>query len=289
MAPSAAMGDWRCASLSGLSIQAMAGLMGQAYAGYLVPVQFEAASLLRRVLAEHIDLQASQQLFDGDEPAGILLVARRGRDSRIAALGVVPGFRGRGLGAWALQRAREQACERGDRCLSLEVIDGNAAARAVYDKAGFVARRRLVGYRHNGAGPGGRIQAASVQTLIERCLRAYPADMTWQASPLCLAGVASPLLGFESRDGAAVAVVDPIAPVLRLVAFAVDPARRRQGLGRRFMRDLLGQFPGRSWVIPAILPDTLADGFLRATAWERTALTQSEMILALDEAASVPG
>ncbi len=285
----AAMGDWRCESLSGLSAQAMAGLMDQAYAGYLLPVQFEPASLLRRVLAEHIDLQASQQLVDGHEPAGILLIARRGRDSRIAALGVVPGYRGQGLGAWALQWAREQACERGDQRLLLEVIDGNAAARTIYDKAGFVARRRLLGYRHAGVGPAGRIQAAPVQSLIERCLRAYPADITWQASPLCLAGVAAPLLGFESRDGAAVAVVDPIAPVLRLVAFAVDPAQRRQGVGRRFMRDLQGLFPGRAWVIPAILPDTLADDFLRATAWERTPLTQSEMILTLDDGAPVPG
>jgi ribosomal-protein-alanine N-acetyltransferase len=53
-------------------------------------------------------------------------------------------WRGRGLGAFLLDRVLEVARERGVRTLFLEVRDSNTAARALYESRGFVeiGRRR---------------------------------------------------------------------------------------------------------------------------------------------------
>jgi ribosomal protein S18 acetylase RimI-like enzyme len=61
-----------------------------------------------------------------------------GRDAFVDDLFIQAGFRGAGLGAATLAEVRTYCVERGVRALHLEVGRDNAAAQAVYRRAGFV-------------------------------------------------------------------------------------------------------------------------------------------------------
>lgn len=65
-----------------------------------------------------------------------------GRDAFVDDLFIQAGYRGRGLGRAAIARARAYCVERGVRAVHLEVARDNAAAQAVYRRAGFAATER---------------------------------------------------------------------------------------------------------------------------------------------------
>jgi GNAT superfamily N-acetyltransferase len=103
-------------------------------------------------------------------------------------------------------------------------------------------------------------------------------DLPWQLAPESFSGALAPLQAFAlARD--AVALVDPSASPVRLAAFAVASEARRKGVGRRLVAGIAARFTGQVLSIPAIVPEGLAEGLLRATGWERTPLSQWEMRL----------
>ncbi|AWD22669.1 GNAT family N-acetyltransferase [Fuscovulum blasticum] len=281
-------GDFQVVPLWTRPLAEICAILNSGYEGYVVPVRFDEAALMRRVLAEHIDLSASGLLSAGKAgPAGILLVARRGRISRIAALGLRPAWRGAGLGGRAVRWAIDTARARGDSALILEVIEGNDPAVATYRKAGFTDRRRLVSYSHPGdeGRDAGAAQAVSPAEVLPLLLGAWPAGASWQTDPRCHAGAVAPVEAFTDAAGAAAALVDRTGPAARLLALAVRPEARRRGAGRALMRAAMAQTPGKPWTISATLPEGMAEGFLQATGWTRTPLRQIEMEHRLDGAA----
>lgn len=267
--------------LTDVSLRDACQTLNMAYQGYIVPVSFDPLSLVRRIQAEDIDLFSSRLLLVDQQPAGIMLIARRGRVSRIAALGIVSHLRGEGFGRQAVALAIEEARSRGDDRQVLEVIETNLAAISTYTKAGFVPRRRLVGYAHDPVQSGDGVVSCPAQEILHLLTSAYPDSASWQTSPLCFASAIEPVAGFRTDDGTAAALVDGTGEAARLLAFGVAPSRQRQGVGRRFMRDLLGRFPNKSWTIPAYLPESQASAFLVSTGWKRSVLTQLEMELPL--------
>ena len=86
----------------------------------------------------------------GEEVAGYLVLTFGfslefgGRDAFVDELFVRAEFPGRGLGSGALRFAEEVCRGRGVRALRLEVERANAAAQAVYRRAGFAAHDRLL-------------------------------------------------------------------------------------------------------------------------------------------------
>lgn len=112
--------------------------------------------------------------------------------------------------------------------------------------------------------------------MLAELLRFYPDDVSWQSAPQGFAGCVPPVQAFRSAEGA-VALVEPAGTGMRLLALAVPPEQRRRGYGKRFMQSVFGRFPGMGWIVPAMMPETLAAPFLLATGWRQTALTQVEM------------
>src|SRR3712207_3956452 len=98
-----------------------------------------------RFRRESLDLRASRVLMEGERPIALILVARRGWTARIAAMGIVPSHRARGLGRHALGEVIDDLRRLGDRHLLLEVIDTNEPAVRLYRSLGFETRRRLIG------------------------------------------------------------------------------------------------------------------------------------------------
>ncbi len=96
------------------------------------------------------------------EPDGFILVRRVADEAEILTLAVRPAARRAGLGGRLLGRAAVLAASGGAGRLFLEVAEGNAAARALYARAGFqeIGRRRAY-YRR----PDGRAEDALVLGL----------------------------------------------------------------------------------------------------------------------------
>jgi len=73
----------------------------------------------------------------GDRPAGAAFVGCHGDTAMLHALEVRPGQRRQGAGGHILRAAANWAAGQGARTLALVVAERNAAARALYDRAGM--------------------------------------------------------------------------------------------------------------------------------------------------------
>jgi ribosomal protein S18 acetylase RimI-like enzyme len=62
----------------------------------------------------------------------------------VAYMAVEPSLRGAGIGAALLERAEDEARRRGVPYMALMVTEENAAARALYERAGYAVERRLL-------------------------------------------------------------------------------------------------------------------------------------------------
>lgn len=261
------------------SLEQLADLLNAGYENYTIPVAFDAAAIGRRIIAEHIDLGASHVLVSGNEPCGVMMVARRGATSRLAALGIAKSRRGQGLGRQAVALAQAEAVARGDSLMTLEVITTNLAAQRTYAACGFTVTRQLVGYECApvAAAPlGDEYEVCSAEAVLPLLSRAMPAGLSWQIAPASLAGVLSPASGLRRRDGRAAALFDASGPAPRLLSFGVAPEAQRRGLGSALLGALVQATPG-PWRISALVPETLVDGFLTGRGWQRSALAQFEM------------
>jgi [ribosomal protein S18]-alanine N-acetyltransferase len=74
----------------------------------------------------------------GDDPIGFVLAFGPDGECEIAALGVAPWHRRRGVGSALIAALGDELRRRGGRSILLEVAADNAAARALYAQCGFV-------------------------------------------------------------------------------------------------------------------------------------------------------
>lgn len=265
----------------------VAAALGRAFAGYIVPLNFTAEAYERRFRAEDLDPYTSRVYEWEGAPAGVMLIARRGWNSRIAAMGLAPELRGGGVGRRVLAETIAEARARGERRMVLEVIEGNAPAVALYTKLGFRPRRRLVGYRWEVQipEPSDPLEEIDPLEFARIVAREGEPDLPWMLTPETLAAFAPPSRAFRLEDRAFAMVSDPAAERLALTALVVARDHRRQGWGSRLLSALCETFAGRPWAISPIVPEGLAAGFFLRLGWERQPLCQWEMVLDLAPAA----
>lgn len=92
------------------------------------------------------ELLSSPGVFLAAEADGFLLGRAIADEAEILTLAVRPTARRAGLGGRLVEAAVVQAAARGATRLFLEVAEGNAAARALYLRAGFSEAGRRRGY-----------------------------------------------------------------------------------------------------------------------------------------------
>ena len=244
-----------------LPLTALAELFCQAFKDYLVPISSDPVALAARIRQEQIDLAASLVIrVPNGELAGLALVARRSDTSRLAGMGITSPWRGQEAGQALVTRVVQEARDRGDRRMVLEVIEQNTPAVRLYEKSGFVALRRLVGYEASHIVPlPAALEEASIAEYAAAVARHGEPSLPWQLAAATSGGVTLPAVAFRSGQAVAVVVVTP--DVLALRGIVVDSSCRRQGHARRLLGGLATRFPGRRWVVPAIVPVGLADDF----------------------------
>jgi ribosomal protein S18 acetylase RimI-like enzyme len=263
----------------------VADTLTKSFEGYVMPVNVTAQGYERRFRPEHVDPFASYVYFRETRPVAVVLVARRGWTSRIAAMAVSPEARGRGLGKLIMQDAIDEAVERGDRSVLLEVFEHNTPAVKLYEGLGFKPVRRLVGYHH---GPGEAAPEVT-DTLYELdpldfarvVAREGDPGLPWMLAAETLSGAVSPVHAFHLDHRAYALIGDPEANVIPLVAFVVPRAHRRNGWGTRLMQALTSRFPDKAWSIPQLVPEDLAPTFFGRCGWTLMDTNQLEMVLDL--------
>lgn len=277
---------------SAFTLTRLAQLLNQTFGDYLVDVNFNEETLFQMVRQDSLDLNASGVVYGEDEhPAGIALIARRGRISRLATFGIIPTARRQGLGRWFMEQLVIQAETRGEPAMVLEVIEQNTAAVRFYQQLGFEIRRRLVGY--TARDPKGIIDPELWEIDLSDVARALicwgPSDLPWQISGETLSQQALPARGYRLWPAYA-AISDPTLPYIVLKALAVEPNERRRGWATALMRALFARYPGKTWKIPILCPENLAPGLFEQLGFVRESRTQFQMELKLakDEDMSVP-
>jgi ribosomal-protein-alanine N-acetyltransferase len=91
--------------------------------------------------------------LEADAPVGLILWRVAADEGEILTIGVLRGHRHRGTGRALLDAATEAMRHAGATRLFLEVAVDNAAAIALYRRAGFVERGRRPGYYAGPRGP----------------------------------------------------------------------------------------------------------------------------------------
>lgn len=263
----------------------VAAALTASFEGYLIPMEVDAEGYERRFRADDLDPFASRVYLRDGKPTGILLIGRRGRTSRIAAMGVASGERGNGLGEGIMREALRDAKKRGDHAIVLEVFEQNEPAINLYEKLGFRARRRLFGYRLESDTelPKTLDEPSEMDPLgLARVVaREGNSNPPWMLSAESLSAATLPAKAYHLDHRAYALVGDTEARTLALSALVVRKEERRRGWGSRMLDALRASFPGRGWTVPQIVPGDFTHGFFTSLGWRRSELNQIEMLLDL--------
>lgn len=173
----------RFASASSVSLEEYAVVFTAGFSGYPLPHVLDVPKLSRKIRTEQYDLEHSLIAYEGEEPAGVAVLAIRGERGWCGGLGIVPRLRGRGVGRLIMQELLKRARVAGVRRLSLEVLRENEAAQRLYESAGMhVVRDLLVLEREpEGVVPEGReLEEAEADELLPHFARLHTVAPAWQ-------------------------------------------------------------------------------------------------------------
>lgn len=183
---------------SDFSLVDLADLLTRGFEGYFVPIHMDVSALLGMIRRDSVDLTSSRVLLADGAPAALALIARRGRVSRLAAMGVVPAWRGRGAGSFTMELLIEEARQRGECKMYLEVIDRNDSAIHLYEKYGFRKMRRLSGFITSlPMGTSDNLIETEIPHVADLVVhQGYP-ELPWQLAGETLALFATPSRAFQ--------------------------------------------------------------------------------------------
>ncbi len=256
-------------------------ILNRGFEGYFVPIAFDLTAFLNMVRKDGIDLTVSRVLFADGESIGIALLARRGWTSRLAAMGIAQEFRGRGAGSWFMEGLINEACARGEREMVLEVIEQNESAVHLYEKCGFQIVRKLISFSRKDAieDEPNKLYEMDLREAGRLISQYGLADLPWQLSGETIAQLNPPARAYNNGQVCMV-VSNPDAKEVVIWSLLVQPAAPENGLALGLLKSVIAAYPGRTWHVPALLPEELGNVYERA-GFVREELSQWQMKLAL--------
>ncbi|POX31180.1 GNAT family N-acetyltransferase [Serratia marcescens] len=260
----------------------LANILSHCFENYIVRFVVDGPIFAARFGAEDLSLNDSLIVTHRHEPVAVALIARRGRHSRVAAFSVRPEMRGQGLGKTLMQRLVAAARHRGDRRLSLEVIEGNDAALALYHRAGLRIVRTLTGHQAPAEAPPGtaELQAVDPLTVSHRLTAEGATDLPWLIAPESLFKLPGKPQAY-TLNRQAYAVVMPGAEHCWLRLIYVPPQHRGQGHARALLAALQTRFAPLPLTANVVVPEVAAP-FFTHLGWRQDPLRQFEMDMLLD-------
>ena len=266
-------------------VDELVNTLNQGFEDYFIHIHFTNSMFVNMVQKDGIDLSASRVLLANQNPSGIALIAPGAtrRVSRLAAMGIAKETRGKGAGSWFMKELIEEACERGDREMVLEVIEQNEPAVKLYQKYGFERIRRLVGFIHKNRDTGenqkGDLDEIDLREMGKRISQYELSDLPWQLSGESVTQINPPLRAY--RDGPAyILISSPEAEHVVIWSLLVEPEARGNGLATGMLRQVLAHWTGKTWHIPALCPEEFGKIFENA-GFEKETSSQWQMKVSL--------
>lgn len=258
-----------------------ARVLDEGFSDYIVPVVISEEALFLMLRFDGVDTHGSRVVLIDGEAVGAALIARRGWSCRLAGMAIVPEARGVGIGYQIMTRLLQEARQRGERRMELEVIEQNEPALRLYQKCGFQVHRRLVGYA--GSPTGEPVEEALEEVDLRELARLVVShglpDLPWQISGESLAQLGPPNRAFGLGE-AYVGTSSPEGEQLFLRSILVKPGARGRGQAGRLLRALMAHYPGKEWRVPTICPEEIG-GLFEKIGLLRQDLTQLQMRAAL--------
>lgn len=147
-----------------VSLAEQARLANEAFAGYVGGwADLDATTLARFLCLQGADLFYSRLVRNPAGLVGFGYINRTGNILRLGGMAIVPAARGTSAAARLLEQLFADANANGDATMTLEVIEQNPRAIALYRRHGFQQITRLQGWRKSGNSAG----AEKCQTAIE--------------------------------------------------------------------------------------------------------------------------
>lgn len=273
--------DFDLRPASDLRLPDLVQTLNRGFEEYPVPIHLNLSQFLGMVRKDSIDLTASRVLFTDDQPVGVALIARRGWTSRLAAMGIAIESRNKGAGSWLMEKLIGEAHERGDREITLEVIEQNDPAVHLYEKFGFQIMRRLIGLIRREAVEleDGALQEIDVRDVGALISQFGMPTLPWQLSGETISQLTPPVRAL-CKDSAFIVLSDLKSEHVVVWSLLVKPDARGNRHGIKLLKQVIANHPGKTWHVPAIYPEELGAVFERA-CFEREPLSQWQMRLPL--------
>jgi GNAT superfamily N-acetyltransferase len=258
-------------------------LLNLSFENYLVHIHFNLTQFQTMLRKDSIDLTTSRVLLKDDNPSGIALIARRGRVSRLAAMGIVKKARGKKIGTWFIEQLVSEARTRNDRGMVLEVIEQNDAAVRLYQKQGFQTIRRLIGFIRSENSPNfvseanEHLHEIDLREMGRLILQHGLPDLPWQLSGETIALLHPPVRAFK-KGCAYIVISNPDVEQVVIWSLLVEPEARGKGLSVELLENVMANYPGKTWHVPAIWPEEFGVIFERV-GFQREELSQWQMRL----------
>lgn len=215
-------------SIAGIGWEALAAAFNAAFSDYVVPMSIMADGLAAMQRRRGYAADASFGAFDGEHLVGFVFTCLDGDRAYNSGTGVAPAHRGAGLGRRLVDAVIESVSPRA-RSYTLEVIETNEPAAALYRSAGFAVTRRLQVWTF--AAPARAPGAPEVPVIAAPDLDAIAADADveppWQNSLASLRRATEPYVALGDDRGAA--IVFPASADLPLLCVRRDVRRRGHG------------------------------------------------------------
>lgn len=250
-----------------------ATIFNRAFEGYLAGWHdMDAAAAARFLSTQGIDLCYSCFARTNGMLAGFGFINRTGDISRLAGMGTVPEARRTGASAFILSHLLEDAKQRGDRAMVLEVFEQNVPAVTLYRRYGFRELMRLHGWRRPPSNLDGELsgEPEEISLLAANAMMNgtpdFP-DIPWQVSRHIVPKLQN---AFAYKiDNACVVVGDP----------AVSPTRIHAIFGsdsdaKNLLAHVLTKFPHAEFFAPAIFPESFGENIFRPLGFECERLNQ---------------
>lgn len=267
--------------VSGFGLVQAAELINRGFADYVVQFKMTEATLWQAARLDSVDFNASCVVHVDGAPAGVVLMARRGWTSRVAAMAVVPEFRRQRAGRALMEYVLAEAKQRGERAMVLEVLTSNTPAVRLYESLEFRRVRRLTSYA--GPAPSGLLPApglaeVDLRAVAAALIREEAVNWPWQLSGETIAMLTPPHTAYE-LDGAWVALVNAAGPSVTIRALAVDGPGRRTERAVRLLHAVMARHPATDWRVSAIWPEDL-EPWITGAGLTRDELSQWQMVRA---------
>jgi ribosomal protein S18 acetylase RimI-like enzyme len=256
-----------------------------AFSDYEVDMRMPREQFQQRLARDGISLEISAGAFEGDRMIGFCLNALGDWQGKATAYdggtGIVPGYRGRGIGKELFLFVEGKLKGAGVVQYLLEVLTSNVRAATLYRKLGFVESRRLAVFRSDT-----RISRShdfSIRDVEEPDWQLYQSFWdgypSWQNSIAAVERAASDrkIIGaYVDEECAGYGVV--FVPAMNLMQLAVSPSHRRVGIGSAVLASLENSKPLKINNIDEVLEGSLA--FYKANGYKQV-LGQYEMMKTL--------